>query len=270
MRLFPKGMDSTATFTRESLMRPPARWCDVVTRLRHFAIVTYAIPPERLRPLVDPRFDLDCIVDGKNGRKAMVSMVPFEDQDFHFAGCPWARFHFGQTNYRAYVVERDGPCRAVWFFGTTLGSWTVHVPRQLWKLPWHPGRMRFDCAYDAEAVRYGRYAMHTSAEWAPVELELEDTGRPVERLDGFPDLERGLFILTHPLRGYFHRRDGRLGAYNVWHDRLRCTSARVRNARIGLFDRLGLVPYDEQLEPHSVLVQPLTEFTIYLPPRPVP
>jgi hypothetical protein len=114
MRLFPKGMDSTATFTRESLMRPPARWCDVVTRLRHFAIVTYAIPPERLRPLVDPRFDLDCIVDGKNGRKAMVSMVPFEDQDFHFAGCPWGAVSFRPDELPGVCRgARHGPSRGV-------------------------------------------------------------------------------------------------------------------------------------------------------------
>jgi hypothetical protein len=38
-------------------------------------------------------------------------------------------------------------------------------------------------------------------------------------------------------------------------------------AEIGLFDRLGIVPFAEQSRPHSVLLQHETEFTIYLPPR---
>ena len=44
-------------------------------------------------------------------------------------------------------------------------------------------------------------------------------------------------------------------------------SGRVVSARIGLFDRLGLVPFSEQTAPHSVMIQQLTEFTVYLPPR---
>src|SRR5512134_2369259 len=99
--------------------RPAASGIDAITTLRHFAIVTYALPPERLRPLVDRRFELDCIdVDG--GRKALLSVVPFEDQDFRAAAFPSPRWRFGQTNYRVYVRDRTTGERAVWFLGTTL------------------------------------------------------------------------------------------------------------------------------------------------------
>jgi hypothetical protein len=73
--------------------------------------------------------------------------------------------------------------------------------------------------------------------------------------------------LTHPLTGYFHRRDGRLGSYRVWHDRLAMHPGRLVAARFGLLDRLGQVPPAEQGRPHSVLLQPEVEFTVYLPPR---
>jgi hypothetical protein len=256
-----------ARFEDASLTRPTVRGCDVVANLEHFAIITYAIPPERLRPHVHPRFDLNCTTDNEGHQQALISMVPFEDQDFHFVGCPWAQFRFGQTNYRAYVIDRESGHRAVWFFGTTLDSWAVNIPRHLWKLPWHPGRIRFDCAFDEKENRYTRYSMTTSSDWAPVEVEVEDTGKPVAQLDGFEDLESGLFIVTHPLGGYFHRRDGQLGSYSVWHDRLRCTEGRLTHARVALFERLGLASYEEQQHPHSVLLQHRTEFTIYLPPR---
>jgi hypothetical protein len=247
--------------------KPATRGRDVTARLGHFALVNYAVDPARLRPLVHPRYDLDCITDAQGRTRALISMVPFQDQDFHFVGLPWARFRFGQTNYRAYVVDRETGKRLVWFFGTTLDSWSVAVPRHLWKLPWHAGRISFDCAYDAGARRYERYRMRTESAWAPAEVELEDTGVPPERLEGFDDLEKGLFALTHPLEGAFYRRDGLLGGYSVWHERLRCTLGRAVRVKIGLFETLGLVDAAEQRKPHSVLIQRETEFTIYLPPR---
>jgi hypothetical protein len=194
-------------------------------------------------------------------------MVPFEDQDFRFAAAPWLKFRFGQTNYRTYVIDRQTQQRAVWFFGTTLDSWSVVVPRYLWRMPWHRGQVRFDCAYDANAHRYSRYRMVTSSGWAPVELELEDTGQPCAELCGMADFEAGLVALTHPLMGLYERPGDGVGTYGIWHDRLECNTGRCQRARIGLFDRLGIVPFTEQQTPHSVLIQHCTEFAIYLPPR---
>jgi hypothetical protein len=226
----------------------------------------FAGPVERVRPHVHPAFDLDCFPGPDGEPSVWVSMVPFEDQDFHFTALPWLRFRFGQTNYRTYVVDRATGHRAVWFFGTTLDSWTVAVPRYFWKLPWYRGRVRFDCKYDFANERYAQYRMTTATDWAPVELELTDSGEPLTALPDLPDFEAGLVALTHPLICVYYRRDGRLGTYRNWHDRLRCTSGRVLRARIGLFDRLGLVPFDQQGAPHSVLLKHRTEFTIYLPP----
>lgn len=247
-------------------MKPPLGAFDVEAELGHFAIVTYAIDPARLRPLVDERFELDCVTDREGRLRALVSMVPFEDQDFHFHGLPPLAFSFGQTNYRAYVIDLKTNEKAVWFFGTTLDSWSVWIPRLAWDLPWHPGRILFDCDYDEKSSRYSRYRMSTTGGWAPVELELTDSGAPPATLEGFPDLETGLFTLTHPLKGLFHRHGG-VGAYSVWHERLNCTAGAVAAARIDLFDRLGLVPFADQGRPHSVLIQRRSEFAIYIPPR---
>lgn len=253
-------------FTEGMLLRPKVRGIDVVSGLVHFAIVTYAIPPERLRPHVHERFDLDCIeVDGE--QLALVSVVPFLDRDFRFAWMPYPRWRFGQTNYRAYVIDRRTGTRLVWFFGTTLDSWTVAIPHYGWKLPWHRARIRFDCQYDISANHYSRYKVDAESDWAPMHLELEDTGEPVSQLRGFETLEGGEVTLTHPLKGAFYRRDGKLGGYRVWHDRLRLTRGSVVSADIKLFERLGLVNHEEQQQPHSVMMQRLTEFTIYLPPR---
>jgi hypothetical protein len=260
------GAFSGLRFDDELQTRPAMRAWDVAATLEHFAIISYAVPAKRVRPHVDPAFDLDAF-PGPNGDPVVwVSMVPFEDQDFRFAALPWLRFRFGQTNYRTYVIEPSTGRRAVWFFGTTLDSWTVAIPRYVWKLPWHRGHIRFDCEYDSKSGRYATYRMKTESNWAPVELELSDSGSAVTALDGCSNLEAALVALTHPLVGVYYRSDKQLGTYSIWHDRLNCNSGSVVSAKIGLFDRLGLVPYDEQARPYSVLIQHRTEFAIHLPP----
>ena len=235
--------------------------------MRHFAIITYAVAPDALRAHLPARFEPDCIVTSDGGERALVSVVPFLDVDFHPAFCPWPKLTFGQTNYRAYVKDMEAGERVVWFFGTCLDSVTVNVPRHAWKLPWHRGRIRFDCSYSQTEQRYERYSMSTESAWAPAAVELTDSGRPIEALEGFPDLEHGLVVLTHPLRGFYHRRDGRLGSYHIWHDRLALTEGTSRRTRFPLLARLGLVSFEGQATPHSVLLQPETDFFIYLPPK---
>jgi Uncharacterized conserved protein (COG2071) len=253
--------------TSTMLTRPPLARGDVIASLEHFAIVSYAISPDRVRAHVHPRFDLDVFRGTDGTPRVWVSVVPFEDQDFHLAGMTRPKFRFGQTNYRTYVIDRVTGQRAVWFFGTTLDSWLVIVPRNIWKLPWHRGRVRFACDFDEHLNRYTRYRMVTESTWAPVELEIEDSGDPVRALDGFHDLEAGLAALTHPLIGVYYRRDGQLGTYRIWHDRLQCTSGRIIGARFELLERLGIATYAEQAFPHSVLLRRRTEFAIFLPPR---
>ncbi len=253
------------TFTDALLARRPPTGIDVDTTLAHFAIVTYHVAPEALRRHVPARFALD-LIQTDAGPRALVSVVPFVDQDFRLARFPWPTARFGQTNYRAYVTDTETGEHAVWFFGTTLDTPAVLIPRHLWQLPWHGAPIRFDVAYDAAAGRYQRYGMVTPNGWAEAQVALEDTGRAPEALPGFPDLETGLVIVTHPRRGYFYRRDGALGSYSIWHARLRPTVGRVISARFALLDRLGLVPAGDLTTVHSVLIQPRTEFTIYLPP----
>ena len=262
-------MTDALRFTEERLTRPQSQLLTVSTTLRHFALVTYAVDPERLQGLLPARFVPDCIQDASGVSRALVSVVPFLDVDFRFARCPWPAFTFGQTNYRAYVRDRVTGEHVVWFFGTCLDSWSVLVPRYAWKLPWQHGRIRFECDYAAGDKHYRSYHMATRSRWAPAELELEDSGDAPRVLPGYSSLESGLVHLTHPLRGVFLRRDGRFGTYSIWHARLAPTVGVCRHARFPLLDKLGLVPLDNQTVTHSVLLQHETDFTIYLPPHPL-
>lgn len=245
--------------------RPAPAGVDVLCKLQHFAIITYAFDPARFAGVMPSRFRLDTVlIDGVE--KALVSVVPFIDVDFTSALYPFWKFRMGQTNYRIYIVDTHTNEKCVWFLGTTLDSWTRIVPYHVWNLPWYAGRVRFDCSQNSDGT-YVKYAMETEAKWAPARVALQ--GEPAENLSlpGFPDIETGLVFLTHPLRGYYHRRDGKLGTYHVWHKQLEVTPAKLINASFGLLDRLGLVTSLEQQHAHSVLIEPINEFTIYLPPK---
>ncbi|MEO2048307.1 MAG: DUF2071 domain-containing protein [Pirellulales bacterium] len=248
------------------LAKRPATGLDVETVLSHFAIITYLVEPDLLRTHMHPRFEPDCITSPDGGQQALISVVPFVDRDFRFVRCPWPKWSFGQTNYRAYVTDTETGEHVAWFFGTSLASFTVNIPRFAWKLPWHNAQIRFQAQYDTNLGRYTEYRMTTRSEWAPAELELEDSGRPPRQLSGFPDLESGLVLLTHPMRGYFYRRDGKLGSYSIWHDQLQTTEGRVIRANFPLLQQLDLVQEGDISAIHSVLMQPETKFTIYLPP----
>ena len=167
------------------------------------------------------------------------------------------------------MTDRETGEHVAWFFGTSLDTVFVNVPHHLWKLPWHRARIRFDTRFDAANGRYSAYRMRTESEWAPAELVLRDTGEPVRDYAGFEDAEEGFRLLTHPTIGVSYRRDGRLGTYSIWHDRMQLTVGEAEVARFPLLDSLGLVEDGALDRIHSVMIQPAVEFTIYLPPRPL-
>jgi hypothetical protein len=256
-------------FTEDLLSKPVPRGLSVETTLQHFAIVTYLVDPSDLRKHLHPRFEPICVaVDGRRPQ-ALVSVVTFQDRDFRFVACPWFTATFGQTNYRAYVQDSETGDQAAWFFGTCLDSVSVAVPRHLWKLPWHRARMTFDCRCDAGGPRYSTFRVDTRSRWAPGRLAIADSGEPPDRIPGVSNLEAGLVLLTHPLRGYFFRQDGALGSYAIWHGRTKPTTGTLLEAFYPLLERLNLVRAGALSGVHSVLLQPSIDFTIYLPPSKV-
>ena len=246
--------------------RPAPKGIDVLCKLKHFAIITYAVEPARFAGLFPERFKLHTVeINGEE--KALISVVPFIDVDFTSAVYPFPKFTMGQTNYRIYVIDTQTNERCVWFLGTTLDSWTLAIPKYVWNLPWYSGDVKFDCDFDDAQQMYLKYKMTTDATWAPACVELAQMKDAAIELAGFPDIETGLVYLTQPLAGFYHRRDGKLGTYRVWHKQLNVSAGYLKSASFGLLSRLGLVTQEEQQVAHSVLIEPINEFTIYLPPK---
>jgi uncharacterized protein YqjF (DUF2071 family) len=242
--------------------RPRVSRLDATTRLDHFALVTFAVDPARLAAVLPAGLDPEVRLLDDGSERGFVSAVSFRDVDFRLAIAPWFRTSFFQANYRAYVRGPDGR-RAVFFFGTTLDSLLVALPRLVWGMPWHGGSTRIEAAWSADG-RCLTYRHRCSGRWGAADVELEGTAETAGRLDGFSDADDAALVLTHPLDGYFERRDGRLGRYSVWHERLRPQLGVARRARYTVFEELGLVPAGTS--PHSVLLQRSIEFHVLLPP----
>jgi hypothetical protein len=243
-------------------------WADAHSTLRHFALINYALPKERLaRFIPSDRFDIPEFVIGGQ-KRAMLSVVPFWDADFcfpHFA--PFLKFAFGQTNHRVYITDRATGEPAVWFFGTTLGSPVVQIPRLLWSLPWHRARYRVDCHYNPARGAYERFIYDVASGWCGGRIRIRDTGQPLELLDGFASLDELRLILTHPVAGYFRRLDGTLGSYSIWHQEMTMTLGQPEQLYFSLYERLGLLSRAEMQQPHSIFLCPEIAFEIYLPPK---
>ena len=249
----------------EAFARPRSRlrWLDAATTLQDFALVTFDVDPGRLAGALPAGLlpEVRTLDDGR--QRGFVSAVSFRDVDFRFAVAPWLRVSFFQTNYRTYVRGPDD-VPSVFFFGTTLDSPLVGMPRYLWGMPWHPGSTRIEAAWTADGVCSG-YRHRCRGRWGGADVELVGSGEPMDRLDGFADKDDAAHIVTHPLDGWFLRPDGRLGRYAVWHDRLRPTLGTARRARYAVFEDLRLV--EPGAEPHSVLLQRSIEFDVLLPPH---
>lgn len=260
-------IDYAASLQRRLIPRPIGR-LDVRSKLRHFALITYALPAARLIPYIPTeRFEIPEFTIGGQ-RLALMSAVPFIDVDFHFINLfPFLKFHFGQTNYRVYVIDRHSGEHAVWFFGTTLGSVVVYAAKGAWGIPWHYARYRTAIDYDTQRQRYRAYQYTVESNWANARIDLEDTGEPVSTLEGFESFEAVQLILTHPVDGYYYHADQCVGGYSVWHEPIPCTIGRAREVYFSLYERLGLLSRDEMQHPHSVLICPQAEFNVYLPPK---
>ncbi|MFC4006309.1 DUF2071 domain-containing protein [Nonomuraea purpurea] len=236
--------------------QPRPRWYHARTELDDFAIVSYRVSTDALIQHLPPGFTpmRMTFADGRPG--TLISAVAFRDRDFHFRFLPQASINCGQINYRAYVTANDKP--GVWFFATTLDHPVVAIPQHLWGMPWSRAHIRIAANWTAAPA-------HWRLEAGDTHCDATELPKPLTTLDGFTDESDWLERLTHPTQGWYRRRNGRIGAYTIWHPVMRPRHLTATTARFPLFERLGLITPDTP--PHSILAQPHLSFDIHTPPH---
>ena len=241
---------------------------DVRTRLQHFALINYAIPKERLLPHIpQDRFILpEFIINDK--KFCLMSAVPFLDIDFFFPKLfPFLKFSFFQTNFRVYVIDKQTMQHSVWFFGTTLGSKIVNIPRYAFRLPWHYAKYNTSIKLNSYNNKYETYKITSQSKFCSSEIILQDTGEQINLQKGFQSLDEQYLILTHPIDGYFYRTDNQLGTYSIWHDKMNIRLAKSEKLYFSLYENLGLLSKEEMNYPHSIFICPEILFEVHLPPK---
>ena len=237
--------------------RDDPRWCHASVHLRDFAIVTWDVEPSRVASLVPSGFE----PEARDGR-AFVSMVGFRDDGFHFRMAPFARMSCGQVNYRTYV--RRGLDTGVWFFGFSLASRLVTIPRMLWKMPWHRTAIELESTSSAAGCEHWRLA--AAGSWGTADLSLSGTGRRLTQPSGFADASDASRVLFDPLVGWYARHDGSgISSYRVWHRPLALEDADVESADCAVFRDLELIAPGQL--PTSAGIQQDVHFDIYTPPQ---
>lgn len=243
------------------------RW-SAETVLDHFALINYALPVSRLRPLIPERFDIPTF-ELNDEQQAFISAVPFIDRDFHFPQVyPSPRYHFGQINYRAYITDKQTGEDVVWFFGTVLGSRWYNLPRRLWKMPWHYGEFSTSFNYDP-TNGYQSYKINIDSAWGKTRIELKDTMEAVTTAEGFDNISQMKLFLTHPIEGFYYKTNGKMGTYRVWHPEMSLTKATGEYLYFQPFERLKLLSREEMRYPHSIFICPEILFKVELPPKEV-
>jgi hypothetical protein len=242
---------------------------DVRTNLKHFSLINYQVPKERLLKYIPeeffeiPEFEI-------NGKKmALMSAVPFFDEDFYFPKISKKKFSFMQTNYRVYIIDKKTNEHAVWFFGTTLGSYSVYIPKIFFKIPWHYSKYKVDFEYNTIEKRYYSYEISSKSNsiFGEMRVSISDTGKKISSHEGFKDYNEMKLILTHPVSGYFYRNDKRVGTYSIWHDEMDLNLAKANDLYFAIYENLGLLSKEEMQKPISIFLTPEIFFEVYLPPK---
>lgn len=126
----------------------PNRWAVMRQDWHRLLFLHWAIPPERLRPMLPPGLELD-LYEGR----AYVGLTPFTMTNVRPVGLPPIPFvsSFHETNLRTYV-HAGGRDPGVWFFSLDASSaLAVLGARALLGLPYHRARIDMEIAGDAAA-----------------------------------------------------------------------------------------------------------------------
>jgi len=244
------------------------RRASIADPIHHFALTNFAIPPQRLARYLPPGFEADARLDEHGHRWAFLSIVTFQNYRFAMPPLRKLKFTFLQTNYRAYVRQPDGQ-PAVWFFAIYQRSLFALLDQLLLGTPTYFGRLTLDEDWDGEAKYYRHYDFGSQSWGKGLDLSVQGIDRRPEPPMGFSSADDLEHFFCEPLAGYYREpRTGWLSRLAVRHKQMAPKDGTVLNVRSDVLHRLGVVPYEEQKRPHSVLLQGrVAEFRGYLPDR---
>jgi len=209
--------------------------------MRDMLFITWALPPEVVRKLVDERLELDTKTDSKGQVVAFVSAVCFHVTELRSGVLPLPSLSFQQVNYRAYV--RAGAVPAVCFLEMKVNSRMVTTLTSFMSVPVYYEDI--DITTSAAGPGFMRYTVKSAGLRAEVMVAQHDVETGL-------DAEIPPQFITQRLVGYAGAGNG-MFRIDVEQPGLDAVSARVQNVQASSLERLGLLTPAQSARPDSAL-----------------
>ncbi len=221
-----------------------ARWSNI-------ALITYAVPPERVAPHLPP----GVVPDRREGR-AFVSLVTFEFLDLRVLGVPVpGAQRFPEVNLRIYA--RQGERHGVVFVREMVPSRLVTgAARLLYNEPYARVPMQIEQQTPGEAI-----AMTYRFDWKGREQRLRVTGRMPAAM---PDTDSTAHFFKERRWGFGTTRNGRLLRYRVEHPRWALYPVAEHHVTLDWSHVFGADwAFLQEAKPYSVLLAKGSPVTVY-------
>jgi len=225
--------------------------------LRNVLYISYAVPAERLRPLVPDFISLATL----DSDVAFLSIVVLRSTKVRINSLPFAHFNYNQLNLRTYIIDPVTGNNGVYFLKSGVTSHFISLATHMVGIPWQridldvqltPDINSLGCSYNAAGN--WQEGFHIKAVEAP---------EPKNKLTLFADVESAVKYIVRPLIGFFGER-GHIGRFTIWHQDIMPEIWQLRQVNFPLLNELGII--EEIDNPHSVFFLSQADFYIYMPP----
>jgi len=257
--------------------------------LRHFLIASYAIPATRVRALVPDHFALDTLKVGGE-TCAILQTTCFLNENFHYTPLPKPSLDFWQSTYRVLtrsplredtdgrvaapgqVMVREDP--GAWFFHTFLGT------RASWILQRAVAAgaeyADFNVIQRSDSHNYHQFlADIVPQDSLPTQIAVRSLSQQTP-VAPFASWNKMVNFLTHRLNGYYQMTSltggENIGVLAVEHEPMQPLLAElvpvageIAEARLGTWEKLGLMSQLEMRRPFALLIQPQIVFVSHAP-----
>lgn len=207
--------------------------------MRDMLYINWAVAPDVVRKLVDPRLEIDT-AKGRDGRElSFVSAVCFHVTELRSGILPVPILSFQQINYRTYV--RAGTVPAVFFFDLKINSRIVTALTSFMSVPVHYEDIEINTVDQGPGVRAYRVQSSGLQAETLIDQQIEAPGPEDEIPHGF---------ITQRFLGFARAGNG-MYRLDVEQNGLDSVSAKVQQVRAPGLERLGLLDADQSRQPSS-------------------
>lgn len=228
--------------------------------VQNFALVTHAVPAERVRRHLPARYELETFGSESGDEMAFISSSTFCNRQIHWSAARYPAHDFDQSTFRTYVTWKG--LRGAYFFGTYVSTRLSLAGQRL--VAANTRLADFDVDIQGGPDGYPIFDTRIVAGDQQLIIRLEASDRPSAK-HPFTDGEEHAQFLTYRLHGFARSPFGE--TYGpIEHRRMQPWEGHLLEGRFDLWEQLGILEPHEAADVFSVLVEPSVRFTLH-PPR---